>query len=971
MDSMPPHLKPPGLEAELPAPICAASREDTLLPLGHEKVNARHSFGGRLDPRQPELSSPSKASSPGASGSPLGLGQESRPPSKISHSSSSASQQSSTGPLDVRYDKVSACIEGHRPGREVQDVNPLAERHVHRDYSHANPQVSNQMDLGGSVDGFQAHHVNSRYSGAIHDWQQQYPTASHQGYAPFDNQQSAHDAKVSSSGSRAWPTAHHSPTAASLSRFVGYDGSAQGPWFGPTSSMRSGELEVGSHPGGQRPHAWSPSGTVAEPAAPFPSCHSAGWTASRAERYAFPTPQSPSAITAQRAAHPSLHAQTRPLSEAAAVGGETEFSIFVGDLSPHVLEEDLVSSFLSPPLYPPSHPISIARAHAQQARGDYSPPLRWGPAPFRSTKSAKIMTDPSTGASRGFGFVRFVDVEDCNRALTEMQGVVITPASGLGPGRPLRVCTATPKNRNSSGAGSPLTAPSSAVDGLRSGGPREAYANAQSVYTTAGRPVPPGPGPAPNYPLGIDASFYAGHQDGISAPPGGAARVGDEYGAATGYGVQSPLPFSASRSEVAVSILPPPTMPAKLEPVSEMPSMGGTNSAMDPNNTTVFVGGLSSLISEETLKTFFVPFGEITYVKIPPGKGCGFVQFVNKGDAQRAIERMQGFPIGGGRIRLSWGRSQGDKAAAAAANAAAQATQIGQLANLSGLGSLNAQQLTQLAGLSSALSAVQNARPLAAPSASTPAALPTSDLLRHLSAFSEAAAQGNSNLAGHGTSSTNGAAPPLPIGTGLSSHSSLPLPSGASTHNEQNGPIPGVSSSSDFLQQRPREDFQAHGGQRSGINPAEVQHHLEALLQSLGRGASSPTTAQQGASELADRFASFGIRAPSAVQTGGSYRVDSTERVRSQTYDTTHYSVQQAEPQPQPQPQPPSLPLSARPQSQPWNQPGGAPRSALPAYLRPSEAAETWSRPDMFSPFSPVSSPQPRHDASSERERTP
>lgn len=82
------------------------------------------------------------------------------------------------------------------------------------------------------------------------------------------------------------------------------------------------------------------------------------------------------------------------------------------------------------------------------------------------------------------------------------------------------------------------------------------------------------------------------------------------------------------------------------------------NASSDPHNTTVFVGGLSSLISEDTLRVFFAPFGAITYVKIPPGKGCGFVQFVRKADAERAIERMQGFPIGGGRIRLSWGRSQ-------------------------------------------------------------------------------------------------------------------------------------------------------------------------------------------------------------------------------------------------------------------------------------------------------------------------
>ena len=37
----------------------------------------------------------------------------------------------------------------------------------------------------------------------------------------------------------------------------------------------------------------------------------------------------------------------------------------------------------------------------------------------------------------------------------------------------------------------------------------------------------------------------------------------------------------------------------------------------DPYNTTVFVGGLSPLISEDTLRTFFAPFGEIHYVGIP------------------------------------------------------------------------------------------------------------------------------------------------------------------------------------------------------------------------------------------------------------------------------------------------------------------------------------------------------------------
>lgn len=51
----------------------------------------------------------------------------------------------------------------------------------------------------------------------------------------------------------------------------------------------------------------------------------------------------------------------------------------------------------------------------------------------------------------------------------------------------------------------------------------------------------------------------------------------------------------------------------------------------DPYNTTVFVGGLSPLISEDTLRTFFAPFGDIHYV-------CPFTYFrdnTNKYDRSR------------------------------------------------------------------------------------------------------------------------------------------------------------------------------------------------------------------------------------------------------------------------------------------------------------------------------------------------
>jgi RNA recognition motif-containing protein len=84
-----------------------------------------------------------------------------------------------------------------------------------------------------------------------------------------------------------------------------------------------------------------------------------------------------------------------------------EYSIFVGDLGPEVNEFVLVSLF--------------------QGR-------------FPSCKSAKIMTDAMTGQSRGYGFVRFSDEQDQQRALVEMQGVFCG-------NRPMRISTATPKTR--------------------------------------------------------------------------------------------------------------------------------------------------------------------------------------------------------------------------------------------------------------------------------------------------------------------------------------------------------------------------------------------------------------------------------------------------------------------------------------------------------------------------------------------
>ncbi|OAD05940.1 hypothetical protein MUCCIDRAFT_130744, partial [Mucor lusitanicus CBS 277.49] len=206
---------------------------------------------------------------------------------------------------------------------------------------------------------------------------------------------------------------------------------------------------------------------------------------------------------------------------------QPEYSIFVGDLSPETTEMDLLVVF--------------------QSR-------------YMSCKSAKIMTDPRTGMTRGYGFVRFAEQLDQQRALIEMQGYFIGS-------RAIRVSVATPKNRS-------------------------------------------------------------------SQQP------------------QQPQPLLQSQSQ-QLQLL----QQLQLQQLQQQQQQQQTFQS----NTTVFVGGLSAPIREEELRQYFQHFGEIVYVKIPPGKGCGFVQYVSRSSAELAIQQMNGYQIGNSRIRLSWGRSQNEK----------------------------------------------------------------------------------------------------------------------------------------------------------------------------------------------------------------------------------------------------------------------------------------------------------------------
>lgn len=197
----------------------------------------------------------------------------------------------------------------------------------------------------------------------------------------------------------------------------------------------------------------------------------------------------------------------------------SDLSIFVGDLAADVTDAMLQETFVSK--YP-------------------------------SVKGAKVVTDPNTGCSKGYGFVRFADENERSRAMVEMNGIYCSS-------RPMRIGVATPKKSSS----------------------YQQYSSQALVLA-------------------------GGH-----APNGAVAQ--------------------------------------------------GAQSDGDSNNTTIFVGGIDSDISDEDLRQPFSQFGEVVSVKIPVGKGCGFVQFANRKSAEDALQSLNGTTIGKQNVRLSWGRSPANK----------------------------------------------------------------------------------------------------------------------------------------------------------------------------------------------------------------------------------------------------------------------------------------------------------------------
>ncbi|PPQ74910.1 hypothetical protein CVT24_003020 [Panaeolus cyanescens] len=387
-----------------------------------------------------------------------------------------------------------------------------------------------------------------------------------------------------------------------------------------------------------------------------------------------------------------------------------EYSIFVGDLAPETSNSDLVAVFRNPVL---------------GLRNDREPKFI---RPFLSCKSAKIMLDPVTGVSRGYGFVRFTDEADQQRALIEMHGLYclsrpmrISPATakfrapptqqasdlpqvsftppvtvtGGDPAtQPVTIALPLPNAAQTKSVSAPIAAAgsntslsSNTVSGSVSGSSIGGSHSSNSLSSATGSSTS----------ISTSAFGSISTEDMMHLPSNVLAQIAQQYAQGDTHATKPAYDSQIRQNDY---VLNEESWKHHVQARAILGNLIGPNgeqlTSTDPYNTTVFVGGLSPLISEETLRTFFAPFGDIHYVKVPVGKHCGFVQFVRKADAEKAIEKMQGFPIGGSRIRLSWGRSQYKAAQAAAQAAQAAALQSPYSSNTGPSGTISQDQAIQL-----------------------------------------------------------------------------------------------------------------------------------------------------------------------------------------------------------------------------------------------------------------------------------
>ncbi|WFD43009.1 hypothetical protein MPSI1_001660 [Malassezia psittaci] len=284
-------------------------------------------------------------------------------------------------------------------------------------------------------------------------------------------------------------------------------------------------------------------------------------------------------------------------------------SLLIERITSYILEDDIQAHFANPPRWQRNHPMFRAYSQFAEQNRTTAPA---GPEPFDVDSVRILAWDHALQAE-----ICFKSFRDCQRALVEMQSTILVPQRM--PWKAIRI----------------VLRPATGIVFQRRDRfflRRSDTSQSEPTCTTDTRNDSP--------------ELYSPTSLNPDSPL---------------WQVPTILTFVQNEDEDSPSCLSPYAI-ALID--------AHNASALDSGNTTVFVGSLFSLASETVLYSLFAPFGPILTVNIPRGQDCGFVQFARKEDAARAIAEMQNCTVAGGQLRLSWGRSISEKAAARAATRA-------------------------------------------------------------------------------------------------------------------------------------------------------------------------------------------------------------------------------------------------------------------------------------------------------------
>lgn len=89
-------------------------------------------------------------------------------------------------------------------------------------------------------------------------------------------------------------------------------------------------------------------------------------------------------------------------------------------------------------------------------------------------------------------------------------------------------------------------------------------------------------------------------------------------------------------------------------PLQETP---GLEPPEDKSITTLYVGGVTSEISEKDLRDEFYAYGELKDIRMAPRNNCAFVSYTTRDAAEEAADRLANrLIVKGIRLKLMWGK---------------------------------------------------------------------------------------------------------------------------------------------------------------------------------------------------------------------------------------------------------------------------------------------------------------------------